>query len=89
MQPAYRLSRAGLDEHMENEITDLQQRLDLSKHEQSDDVGSWGWGFNKLLLATSIFFSYLSTHNLTWISVNVCVCVCLCIVMCLKLQSSL
>lgn len=36
-----------LDEHVENEISDLQQRLDFSKPEQLDD-GWWrGCGFNK------------------------------------------
>lgn len=67
----YRLTTAGLGENMENEITDLQQRLDFSKHEQSDDGWCRGLGFNKLLAISLLF--YFSTHNL--------VCVCVCIVM--------
>lgn len=60
---------------MENEITDLQQRLDFSKHEQSDDGWCRGWGFNKLLLAMSLLF-YFSARNLLWISEHVCMCMC-------------
>lgn len=69
---------------MENEITDLQQRLDFSKYEQQEDVWCRSWGFNKLLLATGLLF-YFSPRQLVRMSVHVCVC----IVMRLKLQPSL
>lgn len=63
---------------MENEITDLQQRLDFSKHEQSDDAWYRGSGFNKLPLAISPLF-YFSAHNLMRMCVCVlCVCLCVC-----------
>lgn len=39
---------------MENEITDLQQRLDFSKHERSDEGRCRS--SNKLLLTTSLLF---------------------------------
>lgn len=66
---ADRLSAAALDEREENEITDLQQRLYFSKHEQSDDGWCRGWGFNKLLLAVKPAFS---------VDAHACVCVCVC-----------
>lgn len=40
---AYRLATVGLGEHMENEIADLQQRVDLCKHEQPDDDWCRSW----------------------------------------------
>lgn len=57
---------------MENEITDLQQRLDFSKHEQQEDVWCRSWGFNKLLLATGLLF-YFSPRQLVLMSVHLCV----------------
>lgn len=60
---------------MENEITDLQQRLDFSKPEQLDDGWCRGWEFNKLLLTVSPLF-YFYPGNLLLIFERVCVCVC-------------
>lgn len=56
------VDRAPLDraEHVENEIADLQQRLDSSEHEQRGDVWRLSRGFNKLPLAAGLLFRFCS-----------------------------
>lgn len=68
---------------MENEITDLQQRLDFGKRRRLMLAGVGVGEFIKLLLPVTLLF-YLYSGNEMWI--GLCVCVCL---MGLRLQASL
>lgn len=56
------VDRAPLDgaERWENEMSDLQQRLDSGEHEQREDVWRPSRGFNKPPLAAGLLFHFCS-----------------------------